>query len=130
MWLLFKLIKRPYYDSHGNVIQSIKGRRNRFGIDEFFGGGEIYPDLSSYTVLFKVETFGEWLVRIKENAPELLVKNEIKKIVVTYRITKGRNRKTYVPAVSIDHNFKDFKVKELTEIQAKNLLDKWGYRGR
>lgn len=44
-WLKMKCIERPYYDPRtGEVLSSIKGRRNRPGIDPFVGGGWVYPE--------------------------------------------------------------------------------------
>lgn len=44
-WIKFKLIERPYYDGRGDALKDIQGRKNRSGIDEFYGGGFIYPQL-------------------------------------------------------------------------------------
>lgn len=64
-WILFTLIKRPFYDAKGNILASIKGRRNRKGIDEFTGGGWVCPDLSKVKVL-----------QFHYKGPELLVQVE------------------------------------------------------
>ncbi|MDD5006839.1 MAG: hypothetical protein PHC68_00385 [Syntrophorhabdaceae bacterium] len=40
----FTLGERPYTDKDGKVLQSIEGRFNRKGVDEFFGSGKFYPD--------------------------------------------------------------------------------------
>lgn len=40
----FTLPSRPYVDQNGKVLESIEGRYNRKGVDEFSGGGKDYPD--------------------------------------------------------------------------------------
>lgn len=43
-YIQFTLGERPYTNRNGEVLQSIEGRLNRKGVDEFFGGGKFYPD--------------------------------------------------------------------------------------
>lgn len=50
-WLSFDLIERPYFDRNGNILESVAGRKNRPGIDEFEGGGHVYPGLGGLRIL-------------------------------------------------------------------------------
>ena len=63
-WLKYKLVLRPYYDRHGNVLKSIEGRRNRLLKDEFHGGGLVYPDLAGLKVIERYERGQELLVLV------------------------------------------------------------------
>ena len=62
-WLKFRLIERPYWDKDGNVLVSIKGMRNRKGVDEIHGGGKVYPEIP-FKVLERYEQDGFWYVLV------------------------------------------------------------------
>jgi len=127
MWILFTLIERPYYDRYGSELKSIKGRRNRFGKDEFEGGGWISPDLTGYSVLNQYSKKGELLVEFGQDASDLLKKDKVEKDKSTFRIKIHRRKKVFIPVSEITYNFKDFKAKELTDKNARKLLEAWGY---
>ncbi len=71
-WVKFKLIKLPYYDQEGRILESIVGRQNRPGIDEFSGGGKVYPDLSSFPVLSHHETDDNLMVQFDAEPNKIL----------------------------------------------------------
>ena len=125
-WLKCKLIELPYYDRYGKVIASINGRKNRFGKDEFSGGGRIYPDLSGYTVLHRYRNNDDFLVETKEDASVLINMDKIKSTIGTYQAKIKGKRKICIPNSIINYNVKDFKFSILTEKEAYSLLELWG----
>lgn len=128
-WMQYQLIERPYHDERGNVISSIEGRHNRWGIDEIYGGGFIYPDLSGHKILKQYERQGTLLVELdipESTAVELAGKNEPLKTIATHRVRKARKRqKTYPERFKI-YNFKDFKARRITDAEAESILKNWG----
>ena len=72
VWFKFKLIRKPYYDESGRVLSSIKGRKNKPGVDAFFGGGKLYPVLPG-KILQKIEKGDILFVLV--DAPEETLKS-------------------------------------------------------
>jgi len=92
-WVQIQLKERAYVDGQGNVLQSIEGRKNRKGIDEFKGGGKDgYPE---------VKEVNEW----HEKGTTLLIDSN-----VTVKAPKAASVKT-VTAAEAEQMKKDvFKV--------------------
>lgn len=61
-WYRFDLPELPYHDREGRVLKSIEGRLNRPGVDEFSGGGRVYPDLTGAGIVERREAGGVLLV--------------------------------------------------------------------
>ena len=112
-WIEFYLIAKPFWDRDGNILASIEGRRNRKGIDEFTGGGRLYPDLDRG----KVE---EW----HQKDDVLLVKIDIPEAEAMEHETKDKKLKYKAsPKKEKEYNYKDFKAKVLNDNQAKSLKE-------
>ena len=74
-WIKYKLKRRPWVDGEGKVLESIKGRQNRPGIDEFSGGGYEYPD--EVDKIDRFESQGYLVLLVDETKTEsLLNKNK------------------------------------------------------
>lgn len=128
-WILFKLIEKPYYDRNGRILKSIENRKNRFGIDEFFGGGLIYPDLFGYQILERYEHDGELLICFKGDVSDLLTKNTYESYQSVYAVKMPRGKKKIFIAIKRGHdkyNFKDFKATEFSAKDAETKLQQWG----
>jgi len=108
-WIKFDLIKKPFWDRDGNILDSIEGRRNRKGIDEFTGGGRVYPDIDRT----KVE---EW----HQKDDVLLVKIDITEVEATIITTKNEVKKYKAsPKKEKEYNAnKEFKALILTDQEA------------
>jgi len=110
-WIKFNLIKKPFWDGDGNILTSIEGRRNRKGIDEFTGGGRLYPDLDRSKVK-------EW----HQKDDVLLVLVDITEGDAVALETKDKKLKYKAsPKIEKEYNYKDFKAKILTEQEAEDL---------
>ena len=111
-WIKFQLIERPYYDRNGNILTSIEGRRNRKGIDEFTGGGKVYPDI------IESGKIKEW----HEKDGILLINADILESGAI-AVTVEDKTKTYKasPKVNREYNSKNFKAKVLTDSEAGDL---------
>ena len=110
-WIKFDLIKKPFWDREGNILSSIEGRRNRKGIDEFTGGGRLYPDIDRSKVK-------EW----HQKDDVLLVKIDITEVEAKGHETKDEKRKYKAsPKIEKEYNYKDFKAKVLTDQKADDL---------
>ena len=96
-WIKFDLIKKPFWDRDGNILTSIEGRRNRKGIDEFTGGGRVYPDIDRT----KVE---EW----HQKDDVLLVKIDITEVEATTITTKKEFKALILTDQEADAMKKDF----------------------
>jgi hypothetical protein len=86
-YIQFTLKERPYVDQHGRVLQSIEGRQNRPGVDEFSGGGKVnYPDTGGVKIKGWHEKGKDLLLKVEGSAPDLeklgkvLTKEEAKTI--------------------------------------------------
>ena len=117
-WIKFQLIERPYYDRNGNILSSIEGRRNRKGIDEFTGGGKVYPDIIDQKAKIKAwhEKDGILLLQVdilESEAIAIKVKDETKKYKASPKIEKEYNAN------------KDFKALILTDQEADDLKEKF-----
>lgn len=92
-WFEFQLIEKPYYDDRGNILASVAGRKNRPGIDEFKGGGMVYPELPG-KVVQRFER-GGWLLVLLDAPEGVLSALSTKKQALEYfaspRITKAYN---------------------------------------
>jgi len=109
-WIKFQLIERPYYDRNGNILSSIAGRRNRKGIDEFTGGGKVYPDI------IESGKIKEW----HEKDGVLLLQVDIPE--AKEHETKDEKRKYKAsPKIEKEYNYKDFKAKVITDQEAEDL---------
>jgi len=112
-WITFTLIKRPYYDRNSDILASIEGRRNRKGIDEFTGGGKVYPDIIEQKSKIK-----EW----HEKDDVLLVKIDIPEAEAIELETKDKKLKYKAsPKIEKEYNYKDFKPKVLTDQEAETM---------
>ena len=111
-WIKFDLIKKPFWDRDGNILASIEGRRNRKGIDEFTGGGRLYPDIDRSKVK-------EW----HQKDDVLLVKIDITEVEATIITTKNEVKKYKAsPKIEKEYNAnKEFKALILTDQEAENL---------
>lgn len=76
-WIRFNLIERPYYDRDGNILPSIEGRRNRPGIDEFTGGGKVYPDLGKVKIIERHEKDQDLLLLVDGDTTDLKKKGSV-----------------------------------------------------
>ena len=112
-WIKFQLIERPYYDRHGNILSSITGRRNRKGIDEFTGGGKVYPE-----IIIEKGKIKEW----HEKDGVLLLQVDIPEAEAKEHETKDEKRKYKAsPKIEKEYNYKDFKAKVITDQEAEDL---------
>lgn len=109
----FRLVKRPFWDRHGDILESIEGRRNRLGIDEFTGGGKVYPE-----IINQKDKILEW----HEKDGILLLKVDISESEAEDIKTKDKAMKYNAsPKVIKDYNHKDFKAERLTDEEAKTM---------
>ena len=111
-WIKFDLIKKPFWDRDGNILASIEGRKNRKGIDEFTGGGRLYPDIDRSKVKEWHQKDDVLLVKIditEAEATTIITKNEVKKYKASPKIEKEYNAN------------KEFKALILTDQEAENL---------
>jgi len=111
-WIKFQLIERPYYDRDGNILTSIDGRRNRKGIDEFTGGGKVYPDIERSKIKEWHEKDGILLLQVdilETEAIAVTSKDETKKYKASPKIEKEYNAN------------KEFKALILTDQEADDL---------
>lgn len=113
-WVKIELIRKPYYDADGNILESITGMKNRPGIDEFSGGGTLRPDLSGFTILESYDRFDVWLVCVDENPSDLV--NTIG--IFSYQAS---------PKTKLTYDFEDFNIM-LIQDQAAELLKTNFYR--
>ena len=110
-WIKFKLIKKPFWDGSCQILASIEGRRNRKGIDEFTGGGKVYPDLSKVLVLEQYQKGTNLLVLVDGEQADIdaLLKQE----AVTFKASP-KELKTdlggFQPAMKTDAEVKAIKV--------------------
>lgn len=112
-WITFTLIKRPYYDRNSDILASIEGRRNRKGIDEFTGGGKVYPDIIEQKSKIK-----EW----HEKDGVLLLQVDVTESEAVAHETKDEKLKYKAsPKLEKEYNYKDFKAKVLTDSEAGDL---------
>lgn len=113
-WFEFHLIERPYSDGQGNILASIEGRRNRPGIDEFSGGGKIYPELPGKVVQrFEFDDTLFVLLDIDTSAINNLM---------------NKNQKLWFqasPKIKQEYNFKDFNPKKLSESEVLGKIKKF-----
>ena len=70
-WIKYKLIRRPWVDGNGKVLDSIEGRQNRPGVDEFSGGGYDYPDETDK--IDRIERKGTLLLLVEESKVESML---------------------------------------------------------
>lgn len=70
-WIKYKLIRRPWVDGDGKVLESIEDRQNRPGIDEFSGGGFNYPKEDGSKDRF--EKNGVLVLLVDENKVESMI---------------------------------------------------------
>ena len=109
-WFEFQLIEKPYYDDRGNILASIAGRKNKPGIDEFKGGGKVYPELPG-KVVQRFEHDG-WLLVLLDAPESVLDGLKAKKQALEYFAS---------PKVVRAYNFSDFKA---TRIETSKVLGK------
>ena len=67
-WIQFKLTERPFYDESGNVLQSLKGRKNYKGIDGFSGGGKNYPNYNGVKIKEWYEKGTDLLLLVEDSS--------------------------------------------------------------
>ena len=108
----FKYIRRPFYDEKGNIVD-ITGRYNRPGIDEFMGGGKVYPEIISQKDKIIERYQDDTFVYIKLDITE----SEAEKIRTKQKALKYQAS----PKVMIDYNHKDFKAERLTDEEADKM---------
>ena len=110
----FKYIRRPYYDENGDIVD-IAGRMNRPGIDEFYGGGKVYPEIIKQKDKILERYQDDTFVYVKLDITEPEAK-EIK--------TKDKAMKYQAsPKIMKDYNHKDFKAEILTDQEAEDLKE-------
>ena len=114
VWLQFALIERPYYDRTGDILSSIDGRQNRKGIDEFSGGGRVYPYIPG-KLLKWYETGAALLVHVDLPDPAAYCS---KSEALAYQAS---------PKLTREYDFKDFKAAILTDAEAEAFLVIWGF---
>ena len=115
VWLRFTLIERPYYDRTGDILASIYGRRNRKGIDEFFGGGRVYPYIPGKLLKWYQK---DTTLLIQVDMPDSSAYCS-KSEALAYQRS---------PKLIQEYDFKDFKTAILTAAEAEALLITWHYR--
>lgn len=115
VWLRFTLIGRPYYDRTGDILASIDGRQNRKGIDEFSGGGRVYPVIPG-KLLKWCQKDATLLVHVDMPDPAAYCS---KSEALAYQPS---------PKLTQEYDFKDFKTAILTAAEAEALLITWHYR--
>jgi len=114
-WIKFELIIRPFWNRYGDILSSIDGMRNRKGVDEFTGGGKVYPDIVNQKGKIK-----EW----HEKGTVLLIKVNITEVEAKEHETKDEKLKYKAsPKIEKEYNYKDFKAKVLNDIQVKKLKE-------
>ena len=89
-WLKFKLLERPYWEKDGNVLVSIDGMKNRKGVDEFTGGGKVYPEIL-FKILDRREENGFWYVLVDAKQADIdafIAKDEAK----TFQASPNKQR--------------------------------------
>ena len=104
-WIKYKLIRRPWVDGEGKVLESIEGRQNRPGIDEFSGGGYDYP--SELGKIDRFEHKGNLMLLVDENDinPMLLANEKFNGIVLSDPLQQMKNLGLTKKA-TLDNNMK------------------------
>jgi len=114
-WLKFKLLQRPYYDRQGNILERIEDRRNRKGIDEFSGGGKVYPSIVTQNAkILEWHEQGDMLL-LKVDMPALEAKAET---LVDKELAFQAS-----PKVTQKYRTTDFQATILPDLEAENLKE-------
>lgn len=131
-WVKFDLEPRPYFDPDtGDIVNRVKiaVRSNARKGDRFSGGGKIYPDLSTYSILAWHEKDLQLILQLgidDNTAAALVAKTDKCHVYLAYRIRKSRKRTVYHPTLEREYNFNEFKPTRLSETEAKTILIGWG----
>ena len=116
-WVIFKLIERPMYDRHGEILSSVADKRNRYGIDEFYGSGWVFPDI--HIPIQQWHDGDQYLVLVDLMDVEVFLDRSDSKIEpISQRVSEYSKTTSKVLRVS----FKDFKPRVLTQEEAEDFV--------
>lgn len=132
-WILFDLPQRSYFNRHGEPV-SIEGRKNRYGRDEFYGGGKLYPSFNRLQVMMRYEHESSLLVLLDgpaDKLAELAVKNDPDMVSRAHRVVRFQKGAISIgpPGPTIKERiiyFQEFRPRLLSEAEAAALLEQWG----
>lgn len=132
VWFKGKTVCLGYYDRHGSILDSLEGRRNKFGRDEFYHAGIVYPDGMDDMIIVESYENGRDII-IKGRVAGLTHASEIgaiqaqkRSLTCAYKVDRrdmGRNTK------HIPHRTKLITtptLKKITEQEALTTLRNWG----
>jgi hypothetical protein len=77
-YIQFTLPSRAYHDQNGRVLESVEGRKNKKGVDEFSGGGRDYPNMNGSVIKEWHEKGKDFLLAVE--APATTLEKQGKKL--------------------------------------------------
>lgn len=87
-WIKITLIPLPYYNGKGSMLATIAGRKNRPNLDQFTGGGYVYPNMNGLKVLSWQEAEEAPLLMVLVEADQKIIEAFLKRdAAVTYQDT-------------------------------------------
>ena len=99
------------------MLSSIEGRRNRWGKDEFEGGGYVYPDV---VTIEAYQSGNIWIVKVDK-----VIEKEVNASLL-WRLAKNKVKIVYKPIGTKRYNYNDFKPIKISESEAEVILKEWG----
>ena len=130
-YIKYTLIQMPYYNANGRVLHSVKGRKNKRGEDEFFGGGYLYPRIRKALRRWVKDNELVVIHNITEQeAQDIVALNERRTVPLTYTTRHLRNnrRERNVRGRKV-YRTSDFNATILTKAELDAIIAVWFPRG-
>ena len=114
-WISINGIPQPCFNDRGQIVKCDK---------KAYGGKFILPDLSGIDILGKCKRDNILYVKVSTStqADLLSAKDDLVHVPYVY----GKVNKAWKVAGYKEVNFKDFKVKKITDKQAEDAITEWG----
>ena len=123
-WVLITMPELPFYDQYGNILDSVEGRKNRYGEDAFWGSGYVWPNIDDKFITETYQNGNLLILNLNVAIDKLAETIKDRTMITTYAVVIDGRKRVVTAKKSKGYTYV---WQSLTEMDAIDMYKSWGY---